>query len=46
MVGSRDEPLQEAAAGCLLYIRQLARANAKARAEEEQRKHTTPSKAG
>ena len=36
MVGSEDEALQEAAAGCLSNIRCLAMANEKARQEAKQ----------
>ena len=38
MVGSDDAGLQEAAAGCLLNMRQLAMANERARQEKESRK--------
>ncbi|KAM7430592.1 hypothetical protein ABFA07_018715 [Porites harrisoni] len=37
MVGSDDAGLQEAAAGCLLNMRQLAMANERARQEKESR---------
>lgn len=35
MIGSKDAGLQEAAAGCLLNMRQLAMANERARYEKE-----------
>ena len=37
MVGSDDAGLQEAAAGCLLNMRQLAMANERARQQKESR---------
>ena len=37
MVGSDDAGLQEAAAGCLLNMRQLAMANERARQDKESR---------
>jgi len=39
MVGSEDAGLQEAAAGCLLNMRQLAMANERAKYEKESNTH-------